>query len=196
MELDPCATADTADEVCWICLEGGDIASVCNCPRKVHQACLARWQLHSAGRQEETSCRFCATPLADWRPHMSSGAKVAPYMRVSFNGKTHKVQVKPGPEGAKEFEVQIRRMLGLPEDQDFDVIFHCRAPGTGDKLQLQGLCAFDAAVHCASMTSAPTASQTHGGSKQAGRGSWLRQLAQRVCSRLDLAGGSGPATQG
>lgn len=70
---------------------------------------------------------------------MSSGSKVAPYMRVSFNGKTHKVQVKPGEEGAKEFEQQIRKMLQLPEDQEFDVIFHCRAPGTGEQPYRTGI---------------------------------------------------------
>jgi hypothetical protein len=85
-------------------------------------------------RSEETKCRFCQADLRDWKPVMTkaTGAKlVTPYMRVSFNGRTHKVQVKPGVEGAKEFETQIRRLLQLPEDQEFDVIFHCRAPGTG-----------------------------------------------------------------
>lgn len=73
-------------------------------------------------------------------------------MRVSFNGKTYKVPVKPGDEGAREFENEIRKLLRLPEEQEFDVIFHCKAPVTGDKLQLQGLNAFDAAVHCASVS--------------------------------------------
>jgi hypothetical protein len=91
---------------------------------------------------EEKTCRFCGTVLQDWKPHMSSGSKVAPYMRVSFNGKTHKVQVKPGDDGAKEFEQQIRRMLALPEDQEFDVIFHCRAPGTGGTQQLGVACSW------------------------------------------------------
>jgi hypothetical protein len=62
----------------------------------------------------------------------AAGAKVVtPYMRVSFNGKTYKVQVQPGPEGAAAFERQIRSLLQLPEGLEFDVIFHCRAPGTG-----------------------------------------------------------------
>jgi hypothetical protein len=118
-----------------------------------------------------------------------AGNKVStPYMRVSFNGRTHKVQVKPGSEGAKAFENEIRKMLQLPEEQEFDVIFHCRAPGTGDKLQLQGLCAFDAAVHCASMTSWPTASQQSIVQKQQLRAaSWLKQLLRKALSRLDLS---------
>jgi hypothetical protein len=53
---------------------------------------------------------------------MHAGSKQStPYMRVSFNGKTHKVPVKPGEEGQKEFAVAIRRLLSLPEDQEFDV---------------------------------------------------------------------------
>ena len=39
----------------------------CACPRPVHAACLARWQLHSAGTPEETSCRFCQGQLPDWK---------------------------------------------------------------------------------------------------------------------------------
>jgi hypothetical protein len=46
-------------------------------------------------------------------------------MRVSFNGKTHKVPVKPGEEGQKEFAVAIRKLLSLPEDQEFDVSIRC-----------------------------------------------------------------------
>lgn len=42
-------------------------------------------------------------------------------MRVSFNGKTHKVPVKPGEQGQKEFAGAIRKLLNLPEDQEFDV---------------------------------------------------------------------------
>lgn len=151
------------EDVCWICLDPagvqGPLEQPCACPRSVHALCLARWQLHSAGREEERVCRFCHTELRDWKPVMTqaTGAKVVtPYMRVSFNGKTYKVQVQPGPEGAAAFERQIRSLLQLPEGLEFDVIFHCRAPGTGDKLQLQGLNAFDAAVHCASLSNKPS----------------------------------------
>lgn len=98
---------------------------------------------------EEKRCRFCESILDDWKPHLVSGNKVStPYMRgkgrklrtqllreftklfpqpvshlhaVSFNGRTHKVQVQPGEEGAKAFENEIRKMLQLPEEQEFDV---------------------------------------------------------------------------
>lgn len=150
---------DDCGDVCWICLEaeteGNPLKQVCGCPRRVHHPCMARWQLHSAGKKEEQKCRFCEQQLPDWRPAMTPQAckPVTPYMRVSFGGKTYKVAVAPGAEGAKQFEVEIRKLLKLPESQEFDVIFHCKAPGSGDKLQLQGLGAFDAAVHCASVSS-------------------------------------------
>jgi hypothetical protein len=53
---------------------------------------------------------------------MHAGSKQStPYMRVSFNGRTHKVPVKPGEQGQKEFAVAIRKLLNLPEEQEFDV---------------------------------------------------------------------------
>lgn len=86
-----------------------------------------------ANCREEQKCRFCDLELPDWRPSMTPQAckPVTPYMRVSFGGKTYKVAVAPGPEGAKQFEVEIRKLLRLPETQEFDVIFHCKAPGSG-----------------------------------------------------------------
>jgi hypothetical protein len=48
------AQADQED-VCWICLDPagahGTLERPCACPRSVHAMCLARWQLHSAGRE-------------------------------------------------------------------------------------------------------------------------------------------------
>jgi len=115
----------------------------------------------------------------------ATGAKVVtPYMRVSFNGKTYKVQVQPGPEGAAAFERQIRSLLQLPEGLEFDVIFHCRAPGTGDKLQLQGLNAFDAAVHCASLSNKNGAGAAGAGDRRAPKkpvGAFSRLLAALGC---------------
>lgn len=71
---------------------------------------------------EERHCRFCQTVLPDWKDRMHAGNKQStPYMRVSFNGKTHKVPVKPGEEGQAEFAAAIRKLLTLPEEQEFDV---------------------------------------------------------------------------
>ncbi len=60
--------------VCWICLSGeGELAHPCNCPedRVVHKKCLARWQLQSAGRSEEKSCRFCKAELPAWKDSLT-----------------------------------------------------------------------------------------------------------------------------
>ena len=71
---------------------------------------------------EERHCRFCQEALPDWKEQMQAGSKQAtPYMRVSFNGRTHKVPVKPGEQGQKEFAHAIRKLLNLPDDQEFDV---------------------------------------------------------------------------
>jgi hypothetical protein len=55
--------------VCWICLEGsgaGELLSPCKCPsRFVHRPCLARWQLHSAGREWVAECLLCIDGVFD-----------------------------------------------------------------------------------------------------------------------------------
>lgn len=54
---------------CWICFQEDEkCLRVCRCPRKVHKKCLAQWQLHSVGTEEEKKCRFCSQPLPDWKP--------------------------------------------------------------------------------------------------------------------------------
>ena len=44
-----------AEASCWVCLAPSDqarpLVQPCRCPRPVHQACLARWQLQSVGRR-------------------------------------------------------------------------------------------------------------------------------------------------
>lgn len=64
-EMDASSTPtlkDKNEDVCWICLDAEDterpLHSPCGCPRKVHELCLARWQLQKAGKDEEQHCRF------------------------------------------------------------------------------------------------------------------------------------------
>ena len=42
-------------DACWICLDGArdgsPLVAPCQCPRLVHRACLAKWQLTSAGKE-------------------------------------------------------------------------------------------------------------------------------------------------
>jgi hypothetical protein len=42
------------ERVCWICLAGeeaGPLDRPCPCPRWCHRACIAHWQLVSAGKE-------------------------------------------------------------------------------------------------------------------------------------------------
>ncbi|GAX73895.1 hypothetical protein CEUSTIGMA_g1345.t1 [Chlamydomonas eustigma] len=74
------------------------------------------------------------------RPAAPSGVPpVAAFMKISCNGKSHK-------------------LLGIPELVEFDVVFHCKEPFSGGDLSFHSLAAFDAAVTCASMTAPATPS--------------------------------------
>ena len=46
---------EAEEAYCWICLSEGTpdapLSRVCECPRECHQDCLARWQLHCAGKR-------------------------------------------------------------------------------------------------------------------------------------------------
>uniref|UniRef100_A0A7S0RQR2 RING-CH-type domain-containing protein n=1 Tax=Chlamydomonas leiostraca TaxID=1034604 RepID=A0A7S0RQR2_9CHLO len=153
-----------ADDVCWICLDDNQdeqvLMSPCKCPRKVHPKCLARWQLQQAGKQEETTCRFCNNQLADWKASLTPEAlrpevqKVQPIMVVYFEGEIHRIPVKQGGDGLKEFTTRIRELFRLPEDVDISLTFGCKEPMSGQHLKLEGMGAFDAAVHCASVAAA------------------------------------------
>ena len=49
------SSGESEEACCWVCLSAGTpdepLVSPCKCPRKCHERCLARWQLHSAGRR-------------------------------------------------------------------------------------------------------------------------------------------------
>ncbi|PNH08895.1 hypothetical protein TSOC_004537 [Tetrabaena socialis] len=158
---------ELSEEACWLCLGGedaelGPLGSPCKCPRVCHSGCLSRWQLHSAGKREEKLCRFCGADLPDWRAVPPSGcgasgaaasaaapaAADAPpaYMRISYNGRSHKIRVRPGPDGTRQFIEDCRKLLRIPAHLDFDVVFHCKEPATQSDLRFRGLDAFDAAV--------------------------------------------------
>lgn len=158
-------SSDTGSAICYICLSGegsrGDALSiVCGCTsRPVHASCLARWQLFNAGRAEEKRCRFCAQPLPDWRPHLlppgsvpaappssptaagTSAAAAAPaLMRINYGGRSYRLPVEPGPEGAAKFQLDVRALLGLDAGVVFDVVFHCRLPAPPGSKSGEALC--------------------------------------------------------
>lgn len=164
-------TNDDDDACCWICLGGeGPLASPCSCPRRVHLECLARWQLHKAGTEEERKCRFCARRYPDWREQvvvdepegavggscglLDEGAPVE--LVVSVGGKTLKMAAAPGELGKVLFAWQVVNSFGLaPFPREAAVSFLCRVPWSPEEeIWLSGLEAFDAAVHCAAVHAA------------------------------------------
>ena len=149
--------------VCWICLDmGGELVYPCRCPRMAHKACLARWQLQSAGTRKETHCEFCDSVLPDWKdalsgPKHNDGLSAPAVMNVNFDGKTYSFEVEPGPDGYRKFTESIRMAFELPEDSELNITFTCdepTLPEVGSLLTLQGPGAYDAAVHCASLSAA------------------------------------------
>ncbi|KAL4451767.1 hypothetical protein ABPG75_007429 [Micractinium tetrahymenae] len=145
--------------VCWICLDStGPLVFPCKCPRTAHPRCLARWQLQSAGSRKETHCEFCDARLPDWKRTLTPqcGANAPAVMNVNFDGRTYSFEVKPGPDGYRQFTEAIRRAFSLPDDSELNITFTCDEPTTdnGSLLTLQGSGAYDAAVHCASVSAA------------------------------------------
>lgn len=53
-------------------------------------------------------------------------------MSIHFNGHTYWLQVQPGVEGLQQFKTDVCKLLGLTDDQPFDITFECRVPGQGE----------------------------------------------------------------
>lgn len=150
---------DDYDDICFICLDGPrekePLVHPCSCPRRVHAACLAKWQLTSAGRDEETRCRFCHAVLPDWRPALTPTQlkPTASVMSVRYRGVTYRITYTPGPDGLQHF-LETLQSIGIKVASASQVTFLCRSPDTGEEMSLKGLKAFDAAAYCASITAA------------------------------------------
>jgi hypothetical protein len=154
----------TQDNTCWICLdddnqEDNPLIKACDCPRLAHAKCIARWQFHSAGREEEKECRFCHKTLTDWKevavsePLKERLKSTRAMMAIMLNGVRHKIYVTPDKEGAKAFTNKIRELYGLDDDIEFEVIFHCKDPHNGTPVKINGIEGYEAAVHCAKIAS-------------------------------------------
>jgi len=145
---------------CWICLssDGEPLVRACNCPadRIVHKKCLARWQLQSAGKSEEHSCRFCHAAYPSWKDSLTPAhlKPAVPVVSVHYNGICYRLRVKPGPEGFASFQRQLQRITGLSVLDCMQITFQCRAPETAEELSFKGISAFDAAIHCAAISAA------------------------------------------
>lgn len=106
--------------------------------------------------REETHCRFCNHPYdLNWRNSLTTDTNSStngpatsanssqqqgqpaarpptPIMAIFFEGQVHRIKVYPGPEGKALFQRQIRELVQLSDDEEFEVEFECKAPGSGE----------------------------------------------------------------
>lgn len=86
------------------------------------------------GCRKETHCEFCQQRLPDWRDTLTptTGCSAPAIMNVNFNGRTYSFEVKPGPEGYREFTEAIRKAFSLPEESELNITFTCDEPSSGE----------------------------------------------------------------
>jgi hypothetical protein len=72
---------------------------------------------------EERLCRFCKHELPDWKSVLSGPAlpPADPVMVVTLGDVVHKIRVRPGEEGQRNFQRDIRRLFNIPDGVDFEV---------------------------------------------------------------------------
>ncbi len=133
--------------------------------------------------REERFCRFCSTELPDWKGTLTpcNMQPADPVMVVTLGNEVHRIKVRPGPEGMREFEGKIRTLFNISNDVEFEVTFRCKAPlddgvvpseyrlslpsevccssashlpTAVDTIQLEGMTSYEAATHCASLMAA------------------------------------------
>lgn len=82
--------------------------------------------------RKETHCEFCDCELPDWKRVLTPqcGANAPAVMNVNFDGRTYSFEVKPGPEGYRQFTEAIRRAFNLPDDSELNITFTCDEPST------------------------------------------------------------------
>ncbi|GAB4813230.1 hypothetical protein N2152v2_000276 [Parachlorella kessleri] len=124
-----------------------------------------------------TVCRQKAE-LPDWRDIHAGLPRATPIMTIVHNGTSHQVAVQPGPDGKRLFLDRIKAIFNLEDDESIALTFGCKVPGTGQEVTLEGFDAFDAAVHCASLSA---------GQRQAK----ARSQAQAALESVDSSSSSG-----
>eukprot|EP00798_Chlamydomonas_sp_ICE-L_P026130 gene26130-11848_t len=116
--------------------------------------------LQQAGRNEEKFCRLCHKELPDWKTtfQTAKGPEADPVMVVTLDNQVHRIKVKPGEDGQKEFQSKIRHLFKIPPGVVFEITFRCKAPSlvgsTSDTIHLEGMNSYSAATHCASVMAA------------------------------------------
>jgi hypothetical protein len=52
-------------------------------------------------------------------------------MSIQFHGQTYWLQVQMGEGGVNQFQSDVKRLLDLNSEDDFDITFECQVPGEG-----------------------------------------------------------------
>ncbi|KAG2497297.1 hypothetical protein HYH03_004880 [Edaphochlamys debaryana] len=76
-----------------------------------------------------------------------------PVLSIYYNNTCCRMRVRPGPDGLQAFLRQLEAIVGR-DVSNINYVFRCRCPDTGAEIFLQGLQAFEAAMHCACVRAA------------------------------------------
>lgn len=118
--------------------------------------------------REEHACRFCGAVYPSWKESLTPAhlQPAIPVVSVHYNGICYRLRVQPGPEGFASFQRQLQKITGLHAEvlDCMQITFQCRAPDTSQELSFKGISAFDAAIHCASISAAERMASQKGSS--------------------------------
>lgn len=88
-----CLSKCEPDDFCWICMEGerpgSPLVQRCACPRVVHDKCIARWQLQSAGKKYVSG-------LASWSRNMRTLLLFGRVRAFEMTGMRQHMYERPG----------------------------------------------------------------------------------------------------
>jgi hypothetical protein len=56
-------------------------------------------------------------------------------MSIQYHGQTYWLHVQAGEGGVEAFKADVKRLLGLSPQDDFDITFECQVPGEGACLE-------------------------------------------------------------
>ena len=73
-------------------------------------------------------------------------------MNVTFDGVAYSFNVRPGPDGYKDFADQVRMAFNLPDNSDLNITFTCDEPcRPGAPAGLLSSCSVAVACSCTHM---------------------------------------------
>lgn len=72
-----------------------------------------------------------SSPAPDTGLHAHCYLQVAPVMSIQFAGQTFWLNVQMGEGGLEVFKADVKRLLNLSSEDEFDITFECLVPGEG-----------------------------------------------------------------